>query len=56
MRPSPETNDHEVLLCTEEGDLIERFGDGMIGLDPDDILVEPCPLRLLGDRRAGAQR
>lgn len=48
VRPSPETNDHEVLLRTEEGDLIERFGDGMIGLDPDDILVEPCPL-LPGD-------
>ena len=43
VRPSPETNDHEVLLRSEEGDLLERFGDG-IGLDPDDILVEPCPL------------
>ena len=48
VRPSPETNDHEVLLMTEQGDLIERFGDAMIGLDPDDILVEPCPL-LPGD-------
>jgi hypothetical protein len=44
VRPSPETNDHEVLLQSEEGDLIERFGDRMIGLDPDDILVEPCAL------------
>ncbi|MBI5501084.1 MAG: hypothetical protein HY907_12635 [Deltaproteobacteria bacterium] len=44
VRPSPETNDHEVVLRSEEGDLISRFGDGMIGLDPDDILVEPCPL------------
>jgi len=48
VQPSPETNDHEVLLRSEEGDLIERFGDMMIGLDPDDILVEPCPL-LPGD-------
>lgn len=49
VRPSPATNDHEVLLRSEEGDLIERFGDGMIGLDPDDILVDPSPL-LPGDR------
>lgn len=48
VRPSPETNDHEVLLRSEQGDLIERFGDSMIGLDPDDILIEPCPL-LPGD-------
>jgi len=44
VRPSPETNDHEVLLRTDQGDLIERFASEMIGLDPDDILVEPCPL------------
>lgn len=49
VRPWPETNDHEVLLRSEEGDLIDRFSDGMIGLDPDDILVEPCPL-LPGDK------
>ncbi len=48
VRPSPETNDHQVVLRSEEGDLIERFGDRMIGLDPDDIMVEPCPL-LPGD-------
>jgi hypothetical protein len=44
VRASPETNDHEVCLLGDGEDLIERFADEMIGLDPDDILVEPCPL------------
>ena len=44
VRPSPETNDHEVRLLGDDQDLIARFGDGSIGLDPDDILTEPCPL------------
>ena len=44
VRASPETNDHEVVLSTEHGALVERFCDGMIGLDPGDILVESCQL------------
>lgn len=44
VRPSPETNDHEVLLFGDDQNLVERFGDSSIGLDPDDILVDPCPL------------
>lgn len=44
VHPSPETNDHEVRLFSEEGDLIERFANDAMGLDPDDLLVEPCPL------------
>jgi len=48
VRPSPETNDHEVLLFGDDQNLVERFGDKSIGLDPDEILVKPCPLLLLG--------
>ncbi len=45
VRTSPETNDHEVVLRSEEGALISRFGpDDSMGLDPDDLLVEPCSL------------
>jgi hypothetical protein len=52
VRPSAETNDHEVRLIGDEDDLIDRFWDGMIGLDPDDILVEPCRLRPSGHPHA----
>ena len=31
VRPSPETNDHEVCLATDAGDLISRFADGLMG-------------------------
>ncbi len=48
VRASPATDDHEVVLTSEHGDLIARFADGMMGLDPDDLLVEPCRL-LPGD-------
>ena len=48
VRPSPETNDHEVLLFGDDQNLVERFGDKSIGLDPDEILVQPCPLLLAG--------
>jgi hypothetical protein len=49
VRPSPETHDHEVVLLGNEQDLVDRFGDCSIGMDPDDILVEPSTL--LGDQR-----
>jgi hypothetical protein len=42
VRPSAETNDHQVCLLSYGEDLLERFSDAMIGLDPDDI--EPCSL------------
>ncbi len=45
VRPSPSTNDHEVRFFADGDDLITHFWDDMIGLDPDDILVESCPLR-----------
>jgi hypothetical protein len=44
VRPSPQTNDHEVVLLGGGQDLVARFGVGAMGLDPDDLLVEPCPL------------
>lgn len=44
VRPSPETRDHEVCLFGGDEDLIEVFGDRSIGLDPNDVLVQPCPL------------
>ena len=45
VRPSPETNDHEVCLTAEGESLIGHFSDGLIGMDPDDLLSDPCPLR-----------
>jgi hypothetical protein len=43
--PSPETDDFEVCLLADGENLIERFSSNMIGLDPGDLLVEPCTLR-----------
>ncbi len=45
VRSSPHTNDHEVRFIADEEDIIAHLEKGVIGLDPDDILVEPCPLR-----------
>jgi hypothetical protein len=45
VKSSPETNDHEVRLLGDDDELIDRFWEGMIGLDPDDILLEPSPIR-----------
>jgi hypothetical protein len=45
VKPSPETNDHEVCLLGDGKDLIKHFAGKMIGLDPDTVLVEPCQLR-----------
>jgi hypothetical protein len=44
VRPSPTTNDHEVRLLGDGQELIDRFWDGAIGLDPDDILRTPSPI------------
>ena len=45
VRLSPETNSHEVRFLADGDDVIARYWDDMLGLDPDDILVKPCPLR-----------
>src|SRR3954471_19062509 len=39
-----EKNDHEVRFLAAGEDLIGVFWNDMMGLDPDDILVEPCLL------------
>jgi len=44
VQPSPETNDHEVCLFADGKNLIEYFEKEMMGMDPDDLLVEPSPL------------
>src|SRR5262245_48278118 len=44
VRPSPDTNDQEVRFFGDGEDLIAEFWHGMMGLDPADILVTPCPL------------
>jgi hypothetical protein len=45
VRPSPGTNDHEVCLLANDEDLVDLFAPGLMGLDPDDLLIEPCGLR-----------
>ena len=45
VRPSPETNDHEVCLLGDGESLVDRFSSGLIGLDPEDLFTDPCPLR-----------
>jgi hypothetical protein len=44
VRPSPDTNDHEVRFFGDSLDIISSFWTDMIGLDPDDILLAPCPI------------
>jgi hypothetical protein len=44
VRPSPETNDHEVRLFGDDDDLLSRLPE-VLGMDPDDILGEASPLR-----------
>jgi hypothetical protein len=50
IRSSPETNDHEVRFFADGEDIIDRCWNGMIGLDPDEILVRPCPLQGGGEQ------
>jgi hypothetical protein len=45
VRPSPEANDHEVCLFADEVSLVELIAPDLMGLDPDDLLIEPCALR-----------
>jgi len=46
VRPSPETNDHEVRLLGNGKSLVDRLSSGLIGLDPDDLFTDTiCPLR-----------
>ena len=41
---SPESNDHQVRYALAGKDLIAHLWGDMLGLDPDDVLVEPSPL------------
>ena len=41
---SRESNDHQVRFMADGQDLISRFWKDMLGLDPDEILLTPCPL------------
>ena len=43
--PSPETNDHQVRFLIDQKDIIRQYWNDMLGLDPDQMLIEPCPLR-----------
>src|SRR5215467_11569655 len=45
VKPSTETNDHEVCLLADDVNLVNHFANGLMGLDPDDLLIEPCKLR-----------
>lgn len=51
VRPSPETNSHEVRFLADGENLIARFWPKMMGMDPDDVLVEPSPLRATDEPR-----
>jgi len=42
---SPETRDDEVRFIADGIDLIGRHWSEMMGLSPDDVLIEPCRLR-----------
>ena len=44
VRPSPETNDHQVLLFADDVDLIDSLDDTMIGMDPDEVFSSDRPL------------
>lgn len=52
VRATPETNDHEVRLLADGKSLVDRFSSGLIGLDPDDLLTHPSPLRAESSSRA----
>lgn len=45
IRPSPGTNDHEVCILGDGEDLLARYWNETMGLDPDDLLIEPSLLR-----------
>jgi len=44
VRFRSEINRHEVCLFGDDENLIDRFSTVMMGLDPDELLIEPCPL------------
>ena len=43
--PSEIPDYFEVCLFADETDLVEQFESGYMGLDPYDLLIEPCALR-----------
>jgi hypothetical protein len=46
VQASPCTNDHEVCLWAGDVNLVEFFAPDLMGLDPGEILIEPCTLRV----------
>jgi hypothetical protein len=48
IKPSPDSNDHEVRFLVDGEDIIHSWWDDMLGLDPDEILVPPSSLRREG--------
>lgn len=44
VAPSPESGDHQVRFLIDGQDVLARYWIDMIGMDPSEILIEPCPL------------
>jgi hypothetical protein len=44
IRPSPETNDHEVRIVIDGKDILDRLDDGM-GLDPSEFFEQSALLK-----------
>ena len=44
VSPAPESNDHQVRYLLSGKDLIAGLWGDMLGLDPDEVLMQPCPL------------
>lgn len=45
VRPLSEIDDHQVCLFADDLDLVALFAYDFIGLDPEELLNEPCVLR-----------
>lgn len=42
--PSLNAGEYEVRFLADGEDIISMFGNDVVGLDPDDVLIRPCPL------------
>jgi hypothetical protein len=57
IRPSSETNDHEVRLMADGESLVDRFSTGLIGLDPHEPLENHlCHVRRQNSRASFRSR
>jgi hypothetical protein len=56
VKPSLDSNDHQVRFLVDGEEIIRSWWDDMLGLDPDDILVSPSPLRRDGRHTATIAR